>query len=345
MMRFIITRLLGGFFLLLFILLICLWMVRLIPGSYDELMKSEENVTQQNENRNANPIPLFYFSIIPEKKTGDDLFSVMPILQWNGLNNEYHQKLKSYATLRFGKSLIDGVEVKDKFIHAFPWSLILQIPAIILVIVFSLWIALKRIQYPDSSALRFIDNGLIWLHSIPGFWLATMLLIFFANPDMLQWLPSGLQAVSSENPFTLWFYYPQYLLLPLLCLVLPALAYLVRLIKNGLENSLQQLFWTRALSSGMSVQQALWKEAMPLAMIPMIAWFAGIFPALISGSLIIEQIFSIPGLGRLMYLSISMRDWPVVQFLFLFGSALTIIGFIVSDALLHYVDPRLNQVK
>jgi peptide/nickel transport system permease protein len=264
---------------------------------------------------------------------------------WNGNRNEFHKKLFSFASFNFGKSLVDGVEVKNKFLTALPWSLILEIPAILFTIVFSIWFAMRRVRFPNSLFMKTIDNGLVWVHSIPGFWLATMLLLLFANPNVFQWFPSGFQSVSSYNPFTIWIYYPQYLLLPLVCLILPALAYLVRMIKNGLEESLQTLFWKRAISTGLSYQQALYKEALPLALIPLIAWCAGILPALISGSLIIEQIFSVPGLGRLMYLSISMRDWPVVQFLFILGAAMTIVGFIISDLLLRFADPRIRQEK
>jgi ABC-type dipeptide/oligopeptide/nickel transport system permease component len=108
---------------------------------------------------------------------------------------------------------------------------------------------------------------------------------------------------------------------------------------------MHHLFWTRAISTGQTKQSALWTEALPLAMIPLIAWLAGIFPALISGSLIIEQIFGIPGLGRLMYLSIYLRDWPVVQFIFMLAAFLTIAGFIITDILLQLVDPRLRMTK
>jgi peptide/nickel transport system permease protein len=345
MIGFIIRRLFSGFLLLLLILLISIWMIRLIPGSYEELMKEENNPSLENSFAHVLNLPIFYFTIIPDKQVANDLKSMLPIFRWNGFNNEFHQKLTAFASFNFGKSLIDGIDVKNKFRSALPWSLILQIPAIILVLVLSIWIAFRRIRFPGSIPMKAIDNTLVWFHSIPGFWFATILLLLFANPDALHWFPSGLQAVSSNNPLTLWIYYPQYLILPLLCLVLPALAYLVRLVKNGLESSLQKLFWKRALSSGLTFNQALYKEALPVALIPLIAWFAGIFPALISGSLIIEQIFSIPGLGRLMYLSISMRDWPVVQFLFLLGSAMTIIGFIISDVLLRFVDPRINEAK
>lgn len=342
---FIIRRLTGGFFIFLLILLISEWIISLIPGSYKELMNAEE-ITAHSESLNVWPSsPLFYFSVIPGKPQDQKSNIPIPEFRWNGVQNNFHKKLGSYLSLDFGKSLIDEIPVKEKFLLALPWSLILQIPVIALIIMLSSWIALRRVQFPDSKWLSFLDTGLIWIHSIPGFWLATLLLLAFANPDGLQWLPSGFQTLSSSNPFTLWFFYPHYLLLPVICLTLPSLAYLIRLMKNGLESSLQTMYWQRALSTGMSFKKALRLEAFPFAMISLAAWLAGIFPAIISGSLIIEQIFSIPGLGRLMFLSITLRDWPVVQFLFLSGTAMTILGFIVSDLLLRKIDPRIRFEK
>ncbi len=345
MFYFIVHRLITGFFLVLILLLICIWMVRIIPGSYKDLLMTEEYQLSGELSTDLQKPPLFYFTIFPIKKPDQELNSIWPQFEWNGTSNEFHQHVKSYAGFHFGKSLTDGVAVQEKVIKALPWSLIIQIPAIFLILISSIYFAFKKIQYPDSTLLKIIDKILIWIHSTPGFWLATILLLLFANPDFLAWFPSGMQGVSSSNPWLLWFTNPQYLILPLLCLVLPSLAYLVRLIKNGLEESIGKLYWKRALSSGLSIHQALYKEALPLALIPLIAWLAGILPALISGALIIEYIFSIPGLGRLMYLSISMRDWPVVQFLFVLASVLTILGFLISDILLRYADPRIQGDK
>ncbi|MBK9108894.1 MAG: ABC transporter permease [Saprospiraceae bacterium] len=167
--------------------------------------------------------------------------------------------------------------------------------------------------------------------------------IFFANATYFKWFPTGMQSINTKDPFYSWLYHPSYFFLPLVCLVLPALAYLVHMLRNGLMESMESPFWIKAISTGVSFRRALISEALPQASIPLAGWLAGILPALFSGSVIIEQIFSIPGLGRLLYLSIYARDWPVVQFLFFFSSALTILGFIAADFLIRILDPRIKS--
>ncbi|MBK9722457.1 MAG: ABC transporter permease [Saprospiraceae bacterium] len=343
MVYFIAKRLLSGFFMLLVIFFISIWMIRLIPGSYEELIMADEKQSLEYNKSSQNTLPLFYFSMLPEQEIIFNGLNVFPHFIWNGLQCSFHQKLKQYVSMDFGNSLIDQVPVKTKISKAFPWSLALQIPALFIVIILSFWVAYRSVRFPNSKWMQSIGLILVWLHSVPGFWLATLLLLLFANPDALHLFPAGMQGVASKNPFEIWIYFPNYYILPLCCLVIPSLAYLTRFIKNGLEESIQKPYWTRALSSGLSWKQALRKEALPNALIPLIVWVSGIFPALISGALIIEQIFSIPGLGRLMFQSISSRDWPVVEFLFLLGAMMTILGFLISDFLLRYFDPRIQN--
>lgn len=343
---FILKRLIGSLMTLLLIFFISSWIISLIPGSYDDLIKADEFNSELKQSSTQIKSTIFYFSIFPDKGRVENWSDYLPDFKWNGLQNSFHNKLVSFCTFQFGYSIIDRVSVSEKIGKALPWSFALQLPAIIFVIIISIFIASKSILYPDSKLLKILNLLLLWIHSIPGFWLATILLFLFANPDVLPLFPSGMQSISFIHPFKLWILYPQYYILPLLCLVIPSLAYLTRFIKNGLEDSLQRPFWIRALSSGLSVKQALKSEAMPHALIPLIVWLSGIFPALISGSLIIEQIFSIPGLGRLMYQSIAIRDWPVVEVLFILGSFMTILGFFISDVLLRVFDPRIqNNLK
>jgi ABC-type dipeptide/oligopeptide/nickel transport system permease component len=220
MMRFIIYRLLGSFLMLMILLLICLWMIRLIPGSYEDLLELDEYNLRYESNLQIEKKPLFYFSVFPVASTIPKNQTIWPEFTWNGLQNEFHQNMVSYFSLQFGKSISDGVSVKDKFLKALPWSLMIQVPAILIILICSVFFAIRSIQYPDSKILKSIDTILIWIHSLPGFWIATLLLLLFANPVVFAWLPSGMQAVSSSNPFILWFTSPQYLILPLISLAL-----------------------------------------------------------------------------------------------------------------------------
>lgn len=321
------------------ILWLGLWVIRQIPGSYEEIATWDAALEQTADaSREEGPVPGFYWS------TGSlFLNSGGPFLQWNGTRNAFHQWACRYAAMDFGHSLVDGLPVKEKFRRALPWSMALQLPAIVLLLLLSVWLALEAVMRSGSWTMAMADRALTGLYAVPGFWLATLLLLIFANPECIQVLPTGMQGAPSANPYRLWWVAPKYFLLPLLCLVLPSLAYLQRLVRNGLLEHLEKPHWKRALSTGLPFRKALLVEALPAALPPLVTWMAGVLPALVSGSVIIEQIFSIPGLGRLLYQSIAVRDWPVVQFLFFLGSTFTVLGFMVSDLLLRWMDPRLKQ--
>ncbi|MCC6753586.1 MAG: ABC transporter permease [Saprospiraceae bacterium] len=338
MLRFILSRFITGAFAFMAILWLGLWIIRQIPGSHAELAAWEAEAEQSTPAGQEAPLPGFYWSIgsIFSKSRG-------PFLQWNGTGNSFHLWACRYAKMDFGNSLVDGLPVKEKFRRALPWSMALQLPAIALLLLLSVWLALEAVMRSGSWSMAIADRLLTGLYAVPGFWLATVLLLLFANAECLQILPTGMHGAPSPNPYRLWWVAPQYYLLPLLCLVLPSLAYLQRLVRNGLLEHLQKPHWKRALSTGLPIRTALLMEALPAALPPLVTWMAGVLPALVSGSVIIEQIFSIPGLGRLLYQSIAVRDWPMVQFLFFLGSALTVLGFMCSDLLLRWLDPRLKQ--
>jgi len=343
MVSFIIKRVFSGLLSLGFILFLSCWLIRLIPGSYHEIMQAENSMEQNSSLSQLNPEPVFYFSWIPPHPDSSHTVQLYPEFKWNGIHNSFHNLLFNYLTFNFGKSIVDQQAVIEKFLHALPWSLSLQLPAILLILLISLWMGRQSVLFPKSRILSIINNSFIWIHAVPAFWLASLLLLLFANPDILKIFPSGMQNLENPNPWVVWFRQPEFMILPLTCFVLPSIAYLSRLIKNGMEEVTRKFYWIRALSTGMSYQQALKSEAYPVVMMPVIAWIGSLFPVLISGSLIIEQIFSIPGLGRLMYHSIAVRDWPQVQFLLFLGAILTILGFLISDILYRLYNPQLNS--
>lgn len=334
---YIIKRLTSGIGIVLFILVLGMWMIEQIPGNYAD--SQTEVPPYESELRTVNKEdPLFYWTLIRGHELDKEWNP-----KWNGLRNEFHKTLCNYLQLHFGNSSIDGVPVIHKFTKAFPWSVAVQLPAILILLGLGLFFSIESTLHRDHWFIRLLDYLLMAFTSVPGFWLASLLLLFFANALFFKWFPTGMQSINHQNPFYCWWAYPSYFILPLVCLVVPSLAYLVRILRNGLKECMDSPHWIRAISTGMSLRRALFLEALPQAAIPMAAWMAGILPALFSGSILIEQIFSIPGLGRLLYMSIYARDWPVVQFLFFLSSGLTVLGFIISDVLIRFLDPRIKN--
>ncbi|MBL0079284.1 MAG: ABC transporter permease subunit [Bacteroidetes bacterium] len=134
----------------------------------------------------------------------------------------------------------------------------------------------------------------------------------------------------------------KYLFLPLVCYTYGSLAFISRQMRGAVINSLGQDYVRTAKAKGLSQKVVLWKHAFRNSLLPIITLFANIFPLAISGSIVLEIIFSIPGMGKLAYEAILRRNYPIVFSVVMFSGILTLVGNLVSDILYAVVDPRIS---
>jgi peptide/nickel transport system permease protein len=130
--------------------------------------------------------------------------------------------------------------------------------------------------------------------------------------------------------------------LPVFCLTYGGLAGLSRYARAGMLDVIRQDYIRTARAYGFSEKVIIFKYAMRNAMIPIITLLATLLPGLLGGSVIVESIFSIPGMGRLGFEAVLARDYPVVMGLLAISALLTLIGLILSDILYALVDPRIK---
>lgn len=331
----------------LFLAFVGLWLVENIPGSHDSFYQLENpQHPSQAVVEETTRLPLFYFSWFSDQLAMENTSwkKYLPHFSWNGRQCLFHRQLLLWVSGNFGNSYRDNRPVSQIIAERLPWTLALQIPAILIILFLAIRFAVWEVKKSHSLIATYVSNLFMAMHSIPGFWLASILLLFFASPDFLNWFPSNATDVSTSNLFVIWSQYPEYLVLPILSIVLPSLSYINRLIRNGLLDAMAKPFWKRAVSTGIAKNRIIQREALPMAMLPLMAWIAGILPWMFSGSLIVENIFSIPGIGRLMYQSIVMRDWPVSLGIFMIVSAATILGILLADLLMFRMDPRTRKI-
>jgi len=132
------------------------------------------------------------------------------------------------------------------------------------------------------------------------------------------------------------------LVLPIICLVANDIAYLSRLTRNNIIFQQMKGFVTMAKAKGLDDRKILTRHILPNALIPIITIIAGSIPAGLSGSLIIEVIFNIPGMGRLMFDSIYSSDWNVVFGILIIISIFTIIFLLLADLLYGWLNPKIK---
>lgn len=191
-----------------------------------------------------------------------------------------------------------------------------------------------------------LDYGLTFFSflgiSIPQFWLALMLLYTFGV--WLGWLPvRGIQSTHVEPGLwnSVWDTISHYIL-PVTSVTLVGLAGYMRYQRAAMLEVIRQDYIRTARAKGLSERKVIFKHAWRNALIPIITLMGYIFVILVEGSVVVENIFSWPGMGQLAVSSLNQRDYPVMMGIVLLSSVLILIGTLISDILYAIVDPRVR---
>lgn len=269
----------------------------------------------------------------------------IPAFQWHGTSCQYHQWMSGLITFRPLTSLVDGRNAWKKVKEALSWTLWLNGLAFLLAIGLGMWIGIWSGQNNGTKAEKVVQVLLFALFAIPSFWLATLLIAFFST--MLGILPAGgLGPYQTSAGFlSKWAILSRHLTLPVTCLAVGSLAYVSRQMKQSVLLQYKQPYVLALRTMGIRDKTVLWRHVVPNALFPMITMIGGALPALLSGSLIIEVIFSIPGMGRLMYTSLLARDWPVVFPLLMLAATITVLAYILTDIVYAWADPRVKSAR
>ncbi len=279
--------------------------------------------------------------------------SLIPAFQWHGLNNQFHRWLFGDSgeggLIRgdFGRSYRDNQPVAPIVASAFSQTLILAIAAWMLMFLVAVPGGLRLARIASPGKARFWLHLLLVLYSIPSYWLGTLMLTFLCSPDFLNWFPVAYKLMDiPEN--TSWLSRQliiiYHLILPVTCWTAAGAAFLAIQTRKEAQAVMQSKGYLGAKARGLSDKQLMTNHVAPRALIPAIGWLGGLIPASLSGAVAIELIFSINGMGNLAFQSFHMRDYPVVMAIILIAALTTLIGTVVSDLLLHYIDPRTREM-
>ena len=188
---------------------------------------------------------------------------------------------------------------------------------------------------------------LFMLYSMPSFWLATLLLMTFANTDALNWFPASGVKPAIGYPDAAEFFEKvkislPYIILPAICYTYSSFAFLSRTMRVSMIEIVGQDYIRTARAKGLPENKVIWKHAFRNSLLPIITVFANIFPAAIGGSVIIESIFTIPGMGSESIFAIQNNNYPMIIAVLTITGFLTLVGYLVSDILYAIVDPRIS---
>lgn len=253
------------------------------------------------------------------------------------------------GTPDLGRSFIDNRPVWDKLTDRLPITLIMNFLAIVIAYGIAVPIGIKSASRPGTRSDRVTSLFLFALYSLPVFWTATLALTFLANPDFLSIFPSsGLRSPGFSTGWPWWKRagdYVWHLILPMMIYVYADFAFISRQMRSSMLEVIRQDFVRTARAKGLSENKVIYRHAFRNALIPLITLLTAIVPTLIGGSVIIETIFSIPGMGQLSFQAINAKDYPVIMAVFTMTAVLTLVGMLLADILYSVADPRISYGK
>jgi peptide/nickel transport system permease protein len=286
------------------------------------------------------------YSTIKEKATPSLLY--FPSIHWYGFDNQYHNWITAFLMGDFGVSWRTGQPVADKLKTPIFWTLIMNLMAITIAFLISIPIGVYSAVKRNSVFDKATTVGLFILYSLPTFWIGTLLVVFFTNPEYgMDWFCGiGLGNVPSNASFWTRFWETAcHLILPVFCLTYTSLAFISRQMRGSMLNTIQQDYIRTAKAKGLGSNKVIWKHAFRNALFPLITLLALVLPATISGSVVIEVIFNIPGMGREVVTAISAKDWMIVYTIMMLVAILTMLGNFIADILYAIADPRISYRK
>ena len=323
MRTFILKRLVYAIPTLLGISIITFVIVRLAPGD---------------------PIRLFTFG---SRATNEDIEALrhlygldksLPLQYIDWIGHIFHINCTTASMCGFGQSFIYNQDAAMLYLQYVPNTLQLAITALLLQLLIGVPLgviaALKRGTWIDGAVRVFGVAG----HAVPAFWLGLVLILFFSV--QLKLLPTGSMLTVGNDVWDI----PdrlKHLLLPAVVLSLTGIANYSRILRTETLDVLSQDFVRTAHAKGLRERTVMFVHALRNALIPVVTALGGILAGLVGGALVIEQVFSWPGIGRFTFAAAIAKDYPVIQAGVMISAVLLVISYILRDIAYAVVDPRI----
>jgi peptide/nickel transport system permease protein len=273
--------------------------------------------------------------------------TLIPSLAWHGLGNQYHHWLSGILRLDFGQSFQDGKDVIDLIIPSLKWTFWLNGSALLLTLLLGIPLGVWLASLYRSWVDRLITAVLFSSYALPSYWIATLMIIFLCSGTFLSLFPvGGVESLMHDSSWPLYervFDWALHLALPVIALTYFNLSLIALQVRNDTKLALEALHIRTAFAKGLAQSTVLWKHAFLNSILPLIALVGQLIPSMVSGSVFIESIFSIPGSGTLLYQAVLSRDYPVIIGVFTCVGTLTILALLLVDMLQYWFNPLLRE--
>ena len=253
--------------------------------------------------------------------------------------------LKNIVTLDFGESFTYEEEVTSVIMSKFPVSLQFGFASLFLSYLICIPLGVLKAIYNGSKFDYASSFAIMGMYSIPGFMLGILLIVFFAGGQFFDWFPAG--DLYSDDYWEYGFFGKvadrlHHFVLPCISYMISQFTVLTMLQKNSLLEEIKKDYIRTARAKGLPERVVYLKHALRNALIPIVTGIGGFLSVFFAGSLLIETIFNLDGIGLLGYRSVLERDYNVIMGLTFIQSILMLLGNLISDIAYVLVDPRID---
>lgn len=261
------------------------------------------------------------------------------------LHTRYFIWVKNIATLNFGESFTYEEPAIDVIVSKFPVSIQFGLISIILTYLVCIPLGVMKAVRDGTTFDGASSFVLFLLYSVPPLMLGVLLIVFFAGGSYFDWFP--LAGISSDNYDTLTTWGKitdriHHFVLPTICYMVGSFTVLTFLMKNSILDEIRLDYVRTARAKGSTERTIVYKHVLRNALIPLVTGLGSSIGLFLAGSLIIERLFTLDGIGLLSYKSTLDRDYNVIMALIFISSVVSLLGRLISDVLYVVVDPRID---
>ncbi len=258
----------------------------------------------------------------------------------------FHLDNKRFVTLNFGRSFKDQQPVIHHILERLPITIEINIIGLIIAYLVGMPLGIYLSVNQDTLADRILTTATFGLWSMPSFWVGMLFIIFLCNVEFLYWFPaSGIWSIDATSEWGFWRLlkdHTHHMILPVLASTYASFAGISRFMRTSMLENMRQDYVRTARAKGLAEKVVILRHVFRNSLIPIVTILANLLPGMIAGSVFIETIFTIPGMGFLAFQSVIVRDYPMVMAIFTIGSTLSLLGILMADLLLKVVDPRIE---
>lgn len=258
----------------------------------------------------------------------------IPRLSFLGLNNQYHHWLMKVLKGDFGNSYRTNQPVSERIGEFVARSAMFAFLSFILAYMIAIPMAIVKTVYHDKAVDKVTDVFIFIINALPSFVIAIFLIILFANPDIFDWF------LPAYNYSGTWF---SRATLPLIAYTIGSANYYTVFIESMLITEMQQDYIRTAYAKGLKANLIYLRHAFKNILVPLFTSSASLLPSLIGGSIVLEYVFSIGGMGEEAFTAVQNLDIPMILAIMTITGLLTVLGYMVTDIASQWVDKRIKR--